>query len=101
MAAVLISDVTVKDEAAFETYRTHAAASIEQHGGRDLARGGAIEVLEGDWSPRILIVVEFPTLDQARAWYASSDYAAALAGRGAALDRNLILLDGVGRPAET
>ncbi len=95
MTAILISDVTVKDEVAFRTYRTRAAASIAAHGGRYLARGGAIDVLEGAWSPRVLIVVEFPTLDQARAWYASSDYAAALKGRDAALSRNLVLVDGI------
>jgi uncharacterized protein (DUF1330 family) len=47
MAAYLISDVTVKDAAAFETYRTRAAASIAQYGGRYLVRGGSIEALEG------------------------------------------------------
>ncbi|HEX4768845.1 MAG TPA: DUF1330 domain-containing protein [Lichenihabitans sp.] len=52
-------------------------------------------MLEGTWSPRAIVVVEFPTHEQARAWYASADYASALALRDAALDRNLILLDGV------
>ena len=51
MAAYLISDVTVKDAAAFEIYRTRAAASIAQYGGRYLVRGGPIERLEGGWAP--------------------------------------------------
>jgi len=99
MSAFLISDVTVRDADAFQLYRTRAAASIAKHGGRYLVRGGAIEPLEGGWSPRAVVIVEFPTLEQARAWYGSSDYALALQVRDAALERNLILVDGIGPPA--
>jgi uncharacterized protein (DUF1330 family) len=95
MAAYLISDVTVRNAEAFQTYRTRAAASIEQYGGRYLVRGGPIEALEGDWTPRAIIVVEFADLDRARAWYRSPEYAAALAVRDEALSRNLILVDGI------
>ncbi len=66
MPAYLISDVTVKDREAYEAYRTRAAPSIAQYGGRYLARGGAIEPLEGDWTPRIIVIAEFPDLDSAR-----------------------------------
>lgn len=96
MAAYLISDVTVKDSAAFETYRTRAAASIAQYGGRYLVRGGSIEALEGGWAPRTIVVVEFADLERARAWYRSPEYAEALAVRDEALSRNLILVDGIG-----
>jgi uncharacterized protein (DUF1330 family) len=92
--AYLISDVTVKDPAAFQTYRTRAAAAIAKFGGRYLARGGEIEWLEGSWTPRVIIIVEFPSLERARAWYASPDYAHALEVRDQALSRNLILVDG-------
>ena len=95
MAAYLISDVTVKDAAAFETYRTRAAASIAQYGGRYLVRGGSIERLEGDWAPRTVIVVEFSDVEWARTWYRSPEYAEALAVRDEALGRNLILVDGI------
>ena len=95
MPAYVISDVTLRDAAAVEIYRARAAASIAHHGGRYLARGGAIEVLEGDWKPRALILVEFPDAERARAWYRSPEYALALEVRDAALGRNLILVDGV------
>jgi uncharacterized protein (DUF1330 family) len=95
VAAYLISDVTVRNAEAFQTYRTRAAASIEQYGGRYLVRGGPIETLEGGWTPRAIIVVEFPDLERARAWYHSPEYASALAVRDEALSRNLILLDGI------
>jgi len=96
MAVYLISDVTARDADAFQIYRSRAAASIEKYGGRYLVRGGGIERLEGDWSPSVIIIVEFPSAEQARLWYASPEYAEALAVRDRALRRNLILVEGVG-----
>jgi uncharacterized protein (DUF1330 family) len=93
--AYLISDVTLRDSDAVETYRTRAAASIAQHGGRYLARSGKIEVLEGSWQPRAIVIVEFPDAERARAWYRSPEYASGLEVRDLALSRNLILVDGV------
>jgi uncharacterized protein (DUF1330 family) len=49
--------VSVWDTETFKTYRTRAAAAIAAHGGRYLARGGAIEVFEGTWHPRTIIIV--------------------------------------------
>jgi uncharacterized protein (DUF1330 family) len=95
MAAYIISDLTVLEPEAIEVYRTRAAASIARHGGRYLARGGKIEVLEGSWDPNLIVVVEFPDADSARAWYRSADYAEALAVRDRALSRNLLLVEGV------
>ena len=96
MPAYLISDVTVRDAQAFETYRTRAAASIARYGGGYLARGGDVITLEGVWCPRALIIVEFPDQAQARRWHRSPEYASALDARDAALARNLILVDGIG-----
>jgi uncharacterized protein (DUF1330 family) len=91
----LISDVAIRDDEAVKTYRERAAASIAQYGGRYLARGGAVESLEGSWAPRTIIVVEFASVEQARAWYRSPEYAAALEVRDEALSRNLILVEGI------
>ncbi|CAN7666524.1 DUF1330 domain-containing protein [Phyllobacterium sp. LjRoot231] len=95
MAAYIISDVTIRDAQAIESYREHAAASIKQYGGRYLVRGGAVETLEGGWKPDPIIVVEFPDIASAKRWYGSPEYAAALEVRDSALTRNLILVDGV------
>ena len=95
MPAYIISDVTIRNEDALQTYRSRAAASIAQYGGRYLVRGGQVETLEGEWHPTPLIVVEFPDIEQARRWYASAEYAAALDVRDAALSRHLILADGM------
>jgi uncharacterized protein (DUF1330 family) len=99
MPAYLISDLTVRNAEAFETYRTRAAKAIAQFGGRYLARGGEVQLLEGTWNPRNIVVAEFPSLAQARAWYRSAEYARALEFRDRALSRNLIFADGVSAPA--
>lgn len=94
MSAIMISDLTIRDHDAFETYRTRAAEAIAKFGGKYLARNGEIRVLEGHWQPKTIVVVEFPSLEQAQAWYKSSEYAAALEVRDVALTRNLIFVDG-------
>jgi uncharacterized protein (DUF1330 family) len=74
MAAYFIVDVDVKNPQAYEAYKQAAAASIAQYGGRYLVRGGKHEVLEGTWRPTRLVVLQFPTLDAAKRWYASEEY---------------------------
>jgi uncharacterized protein (DUF1330 family) len=95
VSAYLISDVRAKDPEAFEAYRARAAASIIRYGGRYLARGGAIQIMEGCWAPQALVIVQFDTEAQAAAWYESSEYAEALALREQAQGRDLILVDGL------
>lgn len=74
MAAYFIVDVEVKNPQEYEAYKQAAAASIVQHGGRYLVRGGKHEVLEGDWNPTRLVVLEFPTIEAAKRWYTSEEY---------------------------
>ena len=95
MTAYVISDVETRDPEAMARYRTLAAESIARHGGRYVVRGGPIESLEGGWSPEAIVIVAFDTADQARAWYASPEYAEALKLRRTALARRLILVEGV------
>jgi uncharacterized protein (DUF1330 family) len=74
MAAYLVADVEVVDPAGYDEYRTAVSATIAAHGGRYLARGGAAKALEGDWTPSRLVIIEFPSLAQLRAWYESPEY---------------------------
>ena len=74
MAAYVIADIEITDPHAYEEYRRRVPATIAQYGGRYVVRGGATEVLEGDWQPRRLVVIEFPSLAQARRWYDSEEY---------------------------
>jgi len=80
MPAYVVVNVEVHDQTRYEEYKTLAPSSIAAHGGRYLARGGSIEVLEGSWDPRAIVVVEFPDMATARTWYASPEYAEALEG---------------------
>ena len=95
MAAYVISDVETRDPQGMTRYRTLAADSIAHHGGRYVVRGGPVETLEGGWTPEAIVVVEFDSADQARAWYASPEYAEALTVSQTALARRLILVEGV------
>ena len=94
MPAYLVSDLTVRNAEAFQTYRTRAAKAIAKYGGRNLARGGEIQAVEGVWNPQNIIIVEFQSMEQARAWYQSPEYASALEARDVALERNMIFVDG-------
>ncbi|TWB90073.1 uncharacterized protein (DUF1330 family) [Bradyrhizobium macuxiense] len=95
MAAYVISEVEMRDAAAFEAYRALAAKTIEQYGGRYIVRGGAAEVVEGGPAPNAIVIVEFPTMARLREWYASPEYAEALKHRATALERRLLFVDGV------
>jgi uncharacterized protein (DUF1330 family) len=95
MVAYVISEVDVRDPAGFEAYRTMAAPTIAQYGGRYLVRGGAASLAEGGPEPKNIIVVEFPTMARLREWYASPEYAEALKMRQTALDRRLFFVEGV------
>ena len=97
MTAYVISDVQILDETLAGQYRPLAAASIEAYGGRYIVRAGALEVIEGKRdAARRLVIVEFPSMDQARKWYASPEYAKALEVRRAgALERTLLFVEGV------
>jgi uncharacterized protein (DUF1330 family) len=96
MAVYVISEVQVVDGPAAERYRLVASASIAAHGGRYIIRGAVPDAIEGDWpDERRMVVIEFPSAEAARGWYASPDYAEALSLRQVALERRLLLVEGV------
>ena len=81
MAAYVIFDVNVQDAAGYEEYRQAGSPSVPQHGGKYIVRGGRAEVLEGNWRPGRVIVIEFESFDQAKRWYNSPEYQKILPGR--------------------
>jgi uncharacterized protein (DUF1330 family) len=96
MAAYVIAEVEVTDPAAYEEYRKKVPATIEQYGGKYLVRGGATETKEGGWTPARFVILEFPSMAQARRWYDSPEYAPALAIRKRASKSKLIFAEGLG-----
>ena len=95
MAAYLVADIEVTDPDAYAEYRRTVGASIAAFGGRFLARGGKTETLEGNWLPKRLVIVEFPSLERLQAWYGSAEYAPALALRQRASVSSLVMTEGV------
>ena len=95
MAAYVIAEVDVQDGALFEEYRKLVPATIAQYGGKYIVRGGATETKEGGWIPKRVVVLEFPSMDQARKWYHSPEYKPLLEMRLKAADAKLILVEGV------
>jgi uncharacterized protein (DUF1330 family) len=74
MAAYIIVDIDVTDPALYEEYKTLAPPTVAQYGGKYIVRGGAVETLEGDWQPKRLVILEFESVAQAKAWWASEEY---------------------------
>ena len=95
MAAYVIAQIEVTDPEAFEAYRQQVPSVIEQYGGEYVVRGGAMEVLEGDWPRPRVVVLKFPSMDQARAWHASSEYEGPKALRRSASKGSMIVVEGV------
>jgi len=94
MPAYVINDMDVTDPALLEEYKKLSPATVRQFGGRFLARGGALDVLEGEWRPKRLVILEFSDMAQARAWANSAEYAPAKQIRQRASRSNIIIVDG-------
>ena len=95
MAAYLIVDIEVTDPQDYEEYKRLAAPTVAAYGGRYLVRGGPVEIMEGDWMPGRLVVLEFESLDRARAWYRSPEYRCASQIRHRTARTHMILAAGV------
>jgi uncharacterized protein (DUF1330 family) len=95
MAAYLIVDLDVKDSEKIAEYRRGAGPTVAKHGGRLLVLNGAREVLEGSWTPKELIIIEFPSMQELKNWYDSAEYRPLIDLRKAAARGNLIAIEGV------
>lgn len=94
MPAYLIAHITVHDQAVFNQYRALVSPIITKYGGRYLARGGAMEVVEGSAAPR-LVVVEFPDMTAAHGFYHGAEYAWALALRKSCSTSDIVIAEGL------
>ncbi len=95
MSAYLIAEVEITDPAAYEEYRKQVPAIIAKYGGKYLVRGGKVESKEGGWTPQRFVILEFPSMEQARKFYDSGEYSAVLAIRKKASKSKLILVEGL------
>lgn len=92
--AYVIADIDVTDPDAYENYRRLSTVAAEKYDARFIVRGGAADVLEGDWQPHRFVVLEFDDEDAARRWYDSPEYTEARAIRQRAARSSLLLVRG-------
>ncbi len=95
MPAYVIVDVEVTDQERYNAYRQLSGPSVQKHNGHFIARGGAVELLEGDWLPKRLVIIEFESVEQAKHWYNSPEYREARQVREGAANFNMIVVEGV------
>jgi len=95
MPAYVIADVRdAWDADALDEYRRRNTDAVANHGGRFVVRGGEHVVLEGDWDTRRIVVIEFPDVAAAHAWWGSEEYEAIKELRRGASTTNIVLVDG-------
>ena len=94
MLAYVINDMEITDPVMFEEYKKLSPATVALYGGRFLARGGRIEALEGSWSPKRVVILEFPSMAQAQAWSDSPEYAPAKRLRQLSATSNMVVIEG-------
>jgi uncharacterized protein (DUF1330 family) len=95
MPAYLVVDSQVTDPAKYEGYKKLSPAAIAKYGGRFLVRGGEMVVLEGDWKPNRVVVVEFPSLARAQEFYRSPEYTKAREARKGAAIMKMVAVEGL------
>ena len=95
MPAYLIVETDIHDPEQYEFYKAASPGAVAAGGGRFVARGGELAVLEGDWNPERLVVVEFEDLDAIRRFYDSPEYQAAKALREGAADLRMVAVQGI------
>ena len=94
MTAYVIVDVEVIDPEGYQEYAKLARPTVEQYGGKYLARGGQNEILEGDWQPKRLVILEFENITQAKTWLNSPEYAPAREMRHKYGRTNMVVVEG-------
>ena len=95
MPAYVIVEVSIHDHEAYEGYKKLTPATIAAFNGRFVVRGGRSESLEGDWNPERIVVLEFPTAERAKEWWASENYAPAKKIRQGAAHTKMLVVDGI------
>lgn len=95
MTAYVIVDIHITDPVGYEEYKKLAWSTVELYGGKYIARGGKTEILEGDWTPGRLVILEFNNSDQAKKWLNSSEYSQPRQLRHKTATSNMVVIEGV------
>jgi uncharacterized protein (DUF1330 family) len=95
MPAYVIVEIEVTNPEGYATYREQAPSIVAAYGGKYIVRGGALDVLEGDWQPKRLVILEFPSVEQAKAWWSSEEYRDPKHLRQQTTHSNMIVVEGL------
>lgn len=95
MPAYIIVDIKINNPQAYEEYKKHTPGSLLPFDGKFIVRGGETVTLEGDWTPERIVILEFPTMEKAKAWWNSPGYAPAKLIRQRASYTRMIAVEGV------
>jgi len=93
MPAFLIADIEVKDPDTYDRYRKKNPEIVNKFGGRYIARGGEVKILEGDWTPRRTVIIEFPDMASINAFYDSPEYTDLRKIRWQSADSRLVAIE--------
>lgn len=94
-SAYIIANVDVKDPRQYEEYKRLSTIAMKAHGAEVCVRGGEVQVLEGDWVPKRLVMLKFASVEQARTFQASVEYSAARKAREGIAFVSMVLVEGV------
>jgi uncharacterized protein (DUF1330 family) len=94
MKAYLVLDFSIHDLSGFRPYISAIPAFIDKHGGRYIVRGVEPTVMEGDWRPERMVVIEFPTRENAEAFLRDPDCQELFHVRHKTTTSKLVLVDG-------
>jgi uncharacterized protein (DUF1330 family) len=95
MPAYIIVETDIHDPEQYDRYRAASPAAVAAGGGRFVARGGELAVLEGDWHPSRIVILEFPDLETAKRWYESPEYREAKTLREGAANLRMVAVEGL------
>ena len=95
MSAYVIVDIEIHDPAVYDEYRKVVGPTLTRYGGKFVVRGGKIDLLEGNWNPKRIVILEFENAARAREWYDSEEYRAPKQIRMKASKGNLVLVEGI------
>jgi uncharacterized protein (DUF1330 family) len=94
MSAYVIVEISIQDLKEYEEYKKLTPATIAAYDGKFVVRGGQTEMLEGDWQPERIVVLEFPTVERAKEWWSSEAYSKAKSIRQRSARTKMIVVQG-------
>ena len=94
MPAYVIVEIEVTDPVRYEDYKRQAAATVHKYGGKYIVRGGTTEVLEGNWKPKRIVILQFDSIERAKAWLNSEEYREPRKLRHATAKTNMLVIEG-------